>query len=1309
MSTPKPESPARFAARLARRLWAICCMCVAVALIGAAVLLTVLRLALPLAGGYQAAIEDRIGDYLGAPVEIAELDVEWHGIGPRLVLEDVAVRHPDGGRIRFSEAFVDFGFIGSWGELRIRNLILGGLQLDVTLDADGRIGFWGITFDPRSLAESGLPTGDQSGDAGAGVVAGLLDISRLQIVDTEIRVDTAGGDRYYIGDLDISVLNERGVHRLAVKGTPPRGWGERFDFRLDGRHLLAAHTPASARVYLNGRDLALERWHALAGPMLAPSAALAGRSDFELWLDWRDGGLERVRGAIDAGGVRFDNPGAGVTAGFDRASGRFDWRRQDAGWRLAAGDFRFEKGDSGWSSAMVGVERSQGTWRVVADRVDLAHLAAVATGAPLPAGWAERVGALAPVGRATDVRLAFDAGGAFAIRGGFAGVGWQPHAGWPGIEGLDGRLALNGGGGTIDVDAEGVELAQPGLLRGPIGLARLTGHARLERTGDRIEVQVPRLATHNDDVAARGRARMTLVPGRAPVVDMQVDFRDGDTSAVSAYLPVGIMDPKIIEWTDEAVGAGRVTRGTMLLRGSTADFPFADHSGVFTVDFDVADLDLAYADDWPPLEDAAASVRFHGPGLEVVSRRARIMGNPIDRARARFADLGTGDLRVDAATDADMQGLIRVVNNSPLAGRLGPFFDGASGTGRARLELGLDIPVERAEEARVAGHLRMTDNGLRQPRFGLDFSAIDGRVDFTARTLAMDGVEARLNGEPVAIDAHTRDDRVVLDARGNIDIAGLLGGHGLGLERFVEGTAPWHIQVELAEPDDSGLPLETPIMAASSLVGTRVDLPAPLGKPASVAVPVRLELTLEPNAERQQATLSYGDRAGAVAEFGLGDGARLHRATLNLGPAIARLHDAAGVSLTGRAQTLDLAGWQAFLAEAAATDGEPGDAGMPATIDVEFGRVHWHGREMTDVSVDGARGDEAWQGRLASNEATGDITWPFAPTGEAPLRLDFEWIDLGLLLSPREEDAAAGHALGQGLDPAAVPPLDIRVERLLLDDYKLTNAVVVTRPDGDGMRIRRVAAGDDRLRAQGEGAWRRVGDGSRTVLAIEVSAENFGDGLDAIVAGDSGFVDGEGRIGFDLEWPGPPWAPELAGLVGTIDIEVDDGMITAVDTGAARVISLFSLQTLPRRLSLDFSGIFNSGFEYDTIRGALDLAEGDAHIERLEMDGPPGRVQVSGRIGYVDRVFDQRIEFRPSLKYSLPVIGALAGGPAAAVAITLIQQIMRGVGQDIDRTAEVEYRLTGSWDEPNVERVRVDVPDSSDDDDGEQWESRPQP
>ena len=80
-------------------------------------------------------------------------------------------------------------------------------------------------------------------------------------------------------------------------------------------------------------------------------------------------------------------------------------------------------------------------------------------------------------------------------------------------------------------------------------------------------------------------------------------------------------------------------------------------------------------------------------------------------------------------------------------------------------------------------------------------------------------------------------------------------------------------------------------------------------------------------------------------------------------------------------------------------------------------------------------------------------------------------------------------------------------------------------------------------------------------------------------------------------------------------------------------------------------------------------------------------IDVTGRTDLVERQYDQLITIRPGVGNTLPIIGALAGGPGGAAAGLALQGLLH---ESLAEATKVRYAISGSWDEPEIEPVEVE-------------------
>lgn len=1285
---------------------------VAFVLIGAAVLLTVLRLALPFAADYRAALEDRVADYLDTPVSIGSMEVEWHGLGPRLRLVDLRLEGPPPARrpVHFDEAFVDIGLSPGSGEglpVFIRSISLVGLNLEVALDETGQLAMLG----ERVPVERVIPKGETPPPFVQRIGGWLLSTGRLQLLDASIDLVSADGDRSRVSDIDLRLVNDDDRHRAALSMRLPPDWGGSIEavFDVTGTE-LGEWAEWSGRIWVDASELALRRWSGLYPEF--PIHVRDGRATFATWIDFGDGRLREV--VLQGGGDNLAVAGGPMEApvAFERLAGRLRWQsRSDGDWQVDIGGLEVQRGGRAWPTTGFSVAREstngKAHWHVGADFLRIGDTLALARMTSLADELPPRLRPLAPQGDLYDLQASGGASESIALRARFEEVGWTATGDVPGVGGADGRLEIDRDGARIELAARDASVDAPRFMAAPLTLARLSGAVDVAWSDEGVRIRGQGLRAENADSTARGDVE-AFVPGDGNVhLDVEAGFEDVPVPAVTRYIPARRIPDEVMAYLDRTLLDGLIDHGELRLKGLARDFPYRDGAGTFTVDLEASDARIDYAPAWPALEQVSARVRFDGPSMRIDAGAARLFGIRSRRLTARIPDLEEGRLSVSAEADAPITDLIRLVNESPLADELGRLFDGARGDGRAPFDLDLEVPLRKPEQTTVAGRLAFSGDSLVQPRFDLDLRDLDGGLRFTRRGVEMNGLRATVRGQRLTVDARVEDGPEpdnVIDASGTMEPDALLPHLSGGLDGYAAGAAPWRIRIRIPSTDDAPIRLS----GTSELRGTEIDLPSPLRKTRDEDRRFAFSVPLDGDDEARVVRLEYGDDLRAVVELleGGDGGIVCDRAAVHFGGGAPELRAEPGLFLTGTLERLDLRGWARTVLAAAGADasssgpsGSVGTAGLSAApgfggADLEVESVGYAGYALSDTRLRARRDGDDWLIDLDSDEARGQTRIPANVGDGEPIRVRYDSIDLGLLASEPDTEPTAMATAAEGgddaggfddVDPGGVPPLDVRIGRLKTRNALLNDVALVTSPSSEGLTIHRLGFNNEHLRLEGQGRW-SDDPRSRTSLRLQLRSGNFGLGLGGIGYGGA-LVEGDGQVTANLEWNGPPWTPTFEKLEGHARLRLKDGLIPEVDPGPARLLGLVSLRALPQLLSLDLGNLVQRGYAFDTIKGRVDFDAGNAFSRGLEVDGPAGKMIITGRTGLVARDYDQTVRFQPELSSSLPVIGALTGGPVTGLAIALVQGVLRNIGADVEEASEFRYSLTGTWADPTVQLV----------------------
>jgi uncharacterized protein YhdP len=139
------------------------------------------------------------------------------------------------------------------------------------------------------------------------------------------------------------------------------------------------------------------------------------------------------------------------------------------------------------------------------------------------------------------------------------------------------------------------------------------------------------------------------------------------------------------------------------------------------------------------------------------------------------------------------------------------------------------------------------------------------------------------------------------------------------------------------------------------------------------------------------------------------------------------------------------------------------------------------------------------------------------------------------------------------------------------------------------------------------------------------------------------------------------------------------------------MLGLLSLTELPRRLAMDFRDVFDDGFSFDEATGTMQLENGNSYTNDLLLSSTAAEIAIIGSTDLVAQTFDYEFSVRPGVSKALPVIGAIAGGPAGAAAGLALQALLRDA---LGEATEAKYTIRGPWTNPLVEPVEK-LPDNA--------------
>jgi uncharacterized protein YhdP len=270
-----------------------------------------------------------------------------------------------------------------------------------------------------------------------------------------------------------------------------------------------------------------------------------------------------------------------------------------------------------------------------------------------------------------------------------------------------------------------------------------------------------------------------------------------------------------------------------------------------------------------------------------------------------------------------------------------------------------------------------------------------------------------------------------------------------------------------------------------------------------------------------------------------------------------------------------------------------------------------------------------------------------------------------------------------------VPSITAKIKSLMYDGIQLGSADIVVQKSAGKLDFTKLNFQSVDAKISAEGSWEQGIEGDKSSLKFDLTGNKASDVMEQFGFSGNNIKGGVTKINASLHWPNTPQHFDLKHLSGNLDLKIADGRFKDIEPGAGRIFGLLSVQSLPRRLSLDFKDLFKKGFSFDNIEGSFSIDGGDAHTDSLVMTGPSATIEISGRTGLVAQDYDQKAIVSPALSNSIPVASALFGpvGIGAGAVYYIGQKVFKSIPERVDNFLKQEYSIKGSWENPEIKRL----------------------
>lgn len=911
----------------------------------------------------------------------------------------------------------------------------------------------------------------------------------------------------------------------------------------------------------------------------------------------------------------------------------------------------------------------------------------------------------------------------------------------PGFENLSGTVDASDRGGNFSLDSKDLSLRLTSYFIDPVmPFDRLQMEANWKfQADDKLVFQINKMDMTQDSMHATlsGKHVMSMHASAQPQpgeVDLTAHIDGFDLKRLERYIPT-VAEADLRHWLTKSILDGRADDVTVRVRGDLAHFPFSasdPHSrnkGEFLVkgslsggklDFTAGELaEGGKAPLWPVIDDIKGNFIFERARMEINGDTAKTLGADLRKVKAVIPDLLSAGsvLNIDGNASGQLQTMLAYVSASPVAGWLGHFLAESKASANAGLTLKLQLPLRHMIDAKVNGVLQFANNDVvLQPGIPL-VTGVNGKLEFNERGVNLGTLKGGALGGPIVISGGSQKDNSI-----RVRLDGSVTGEGVrqmlpaaNREQIkIDGTSRYTATIAVKKQ----LP---EIVIESNLQGMAFNFPAPMKKNATELMPLRIELVPQNTADssvlQDELRMHLGNAVHAkyVRQKSTDKQANWQLLRGGIGVNVPAPEPLRGVAVNIEANVLQADEWRSVLntssvntavgntTNTSALNGTTGKAAQGgaalniapyldiSTLALKTGQLHILGKQLDHVVMGMSHHNDLWQANIDASQVSGHISWNegsvkagtagAAGPGTVTARLS-------KLTIPQAATSDVSDLLEDKRSSTQIPGLDIVADSFEVFNKKLGRLELQASNQMSGASsewlLSKVLLKNPDAELRATGRWGNRAGSSVTQLNYVLDITNAGQLLDRL-----GFANvvrgGRGRLDGDVKWNGLPYAMDIPSMSGKVQLDLAAGQFLKVDPGAAKLLGVLSMQSLPRRLTLDFRDIFSEGFAFDAITGSAQIVQGVARTDNLKMRGVNATVVMAGNADIVNESQQLHVVVIPVINAgAASVVYGLAVNPVIGLGTFLAQLFLR---EPLAKAFTFEYMVSGPWKDPLVKKI----------------------
>nr|WP_319555276.1 YhdP family protein [uncultured Vibrio sp.] len=1268
------------------RLVRFCAWSLATVLVLLAIVVTTLRVTLPQLDHFQDEIKTWVKQGTGFDFSISSVAGSWRNSHPSITLLGLEANLPNNQEARFAvdELQIEFDLIQSLFQLKpvVADLTIHNLALDIR----------SVSILPSAESKMPVATSEKSEVKLIDQLDSLLlrQFEDFTITNSRIWYKSISGETRRL-DIERLRWSNQGKHHLA------EGTVSIADAKINSL-LVSANfkdhgslRDVSGEFYVSAQDVSVAPW--LTTYMQAESGVESGKVSLNTWLTLKHSQPNYAYVELQPSELVWNENGRHEL--FIEA-GIFKLLPDKNGWKVNGHSLQVRTDEQQWPELDVAFDWQPSGWVLNLSEIDIESITPLIKLAPESESTSDFIDQIKPKGRLEDIRLSMN-GGWETLRysAELDELGLTQWALLPGFQHVQGSVSGNIHQAKANVTVIDGVFPYGDVFQAPLNIKQGEVDIVWQQDEQGWRLWADKVTAATPDLQVLGAFRLDFPKDRSPFLSFYAEADLYNAGETWRYLPTLALGQDLTDYLSTAIQGGKVNSAKLLWYGELGDFPYEQHDGMFQAWVGLKDAKFSFDTAWPPITDLQLDLLFENDAMYLESNSATLNGVAAERITGRIPKLAPdGHIEIEAKASAPGNEVRDYMMATPLVDSVGAALTALQVSGPVYSEFQLNIPFDKENKPRAWGYADLKDNRIDIDAPPMTLEKATGRIQFDNDVVTTSGLAAELLTQSISLDFRGESAQqgydVTINTLGDWNVEPLKPYVGERWLNLVSGHAPWQMDIDL-QLNDVGFTYQVDVLAQLNRVVS--EYPYPLNKKVGESGQAKLQAS--GNQENISARLEIPNAKYQTEIDITGELPQLTATNLMIGQGGFKASPIAGHDASIRVDELDVDNWLELLnvpsssTPSVLSNMKTPTIPLPTRVDIEAQSLTLGELEFHDVDVNARKKNSNWQMQVNSQEVKGKAN--YLKPNDLTVSLDH----LHLYIPGFDEIEKNRSSIFASEDQNAplitkfdrqfhdeMPNLKLNINDFWLQGYKVGKVNVDLQRRDDRLEWKKLTFSSGKNSIDMSGWWALNDERSHSNLSMKVKGDNNTDLMERFGI-TSGIQQAPFELNANMEWDGAPWSMRTQTLQGDVSTEFGKGVISEV-SGAARLLGLFSLDSIIRKMQLDFTDVFDKGMAFNSITGSGKIQDGIFVTNDIVMDALAGKMQIRGMADVTNRMVDAEVKFTPDITSGLPMLTAFAVAPQTALYVLAISTVISPV---VEVFTQVNYEVKGPLESPTVKEI----------------------